>query len=141
MSLASVRKQEGSVKRVITYGTFDLLHYGHINLLRRARELGDYLIVVLSTDEFNWNEKHKKCYFDYEKRKQMLEAIRYVDLVVPEENWEQKNTDVVKYGVDVFVMGDDWKGKFDFLKDKCEVVYLPRTPDISTTQIKSGLGG
>ncbi len=129
------------MKRIITYGTFDLLHYGHINLLRRARELGDYLIVVLSTDEFNWNEKHKKCYFSYAQRKQMLEAIRYVDLVVPEENWEQKNTDVVKYQADVFVMGDDWKGKFDFLKDKCEVVYLPRTPEISTTQIKQDIKG
>lgn len=128
------------MKRVITYGTYDLLHYGHINLLRRARELGDYLIVVLSTDEFNWNMKGKKCYFSYEKRKQMLEAIRYVDLVVPEENWEQKNTDVVKYQADVFVIGDDWKGKFDFLKDKCEVVYLPRTPEISTTEIKRKLG-
>lgn len=129
------------MKRVITYGTFDLLHYGHINLLRRARALGDYLIVVLSTDEFNWVEKQKKCYFSYEKRKQMLEAIRYVDLVVPEENWEQKNTDVIKYQADVFVIGDDWKGKFDFLKDKCEVVYLPRTPEISTTEIKASLGG
>lgn len=127
------------MKKVITYGTFDLLHYGHINLLRRARELGDYLIVALSTDEFNWNEKSKKCYYSYDKRKQMLEAIRYVDEVIPEENWEQKNTDVVKYGVDVFVIGDDWKGKFDFLKDKCEVVYLPRTPEISTTQIKATL--
>lgn len=127
------------MKKVITYGTFDLLHYGHINLLRRARELGDYLIVVLSTDEFNWREKHKKCYFPYAERKLMLEAIRYVDLVVPEENWEQKKTDVVTYGADVFVMGDDWKGKFDFLKDKCEVVYLPRTPEISTTQIKESL--
>ncbi len=127
------------MRKVITYGTFDLLHYGHINLLRRARELGDYLIVVLSTDEFNWREKHKKCYFTYAERKLMLEAIRYVDLVVPEENWEQKNTDVVKYGADVFVIGDDWKGKFDFLKDKCEVVYLPRTPEISTTQIKATL--
>ena len=127
------------MRKVITYGTFDLLHYGHINLLRRARELGDYLIVVLSTDEFNWREKHKKCYFTYAERKLMLEAIRYVDLVVPEENWEQKNTDVVKYGADIFVIGDDWKGKFDFLKDKCEVVYLPRTPEISTTQIKATL--
>ena len=127
------------MKKVITYGTFDLLHYGHINLLRRAREQGDYLIVALSTDEFNWNEKQKKCYYTYDKRKQMLEAIRYVDEVIPEENWEQKNTDVVKYGVDVFVIGDDWKGKFDFLKDKCEVVYLPRTPEISTTQIKATL--
>ena len=127
------------MKRVITYGTFDLLHYGHINLLRRARQLGDYLIVGLSTDEFNWNEKQKKCYFSYEKRKQLLEAIRYVDLVIPEENWEQKRTDVKEYHVDTFVMGDDWKGKFDFLKEYCEVVYLPRTPEISTTQIKENL--
>ena len=127
------------MKRVITYGTFDLLHYGHINILRRAKALGDYLIVVLSTDEFNWNMKGKKSYFTYEERKAMLEAIRYVDLVVPEENWEQKNTDVEKYDVDVFVMGDDWEGKFDFLKDKCEVVYLPRTPEISTTKIKTEL--
>jgi glycerol-3-phosphate cytidylyltransferase len=121
------------MKRVITYGTFDLLHYGHINLLRRARQMGDYLIVGLSTDEFNWNEKQKKCYFSYEKRKQLLEAIRYVDLVIPEENWEQKRTDVKEYHVDTFVMGDDWKGKFDFLKEEgCEVVYLPRTPEISS---------
>lgn len=104
------------MKRVITYGTFDLLHYGHINLLRRARELGDYLVVALSTDEFNWNQKQKKCYFPYEERKRMLEAIRYVDLVIPEESWEQKTTDVDKYQIDVFVMGDDWAGKFDFLK-------------------------
>ena len=116
------------MRRVITYGTFDLLHYGHINLLRRAKEQGDYLIVALSTDEFNWNEKQKKSYFSYEDRKRMLEAIRYVDLVIPEESWDQMLTDVDKYHVDVFVMGDDWKGKFDFLKDKCEVVYLPRTP-------------
>ena len=127
------------MKRVITYGTFDLLHYGHINLLRRAKALGDYLIVVLSTDEFNWNEKHKKCYFSYEIRKQLLEAIRYVDLVIPEENWDQKITDVQEYHVDTFVMGDDWAGKFDFLKPYCEVVYLPRTPEISTTQIKKDL--
>ena len=129
-----------AMKRVITYGTYDLLHYGHINLLRRARELGDYLIVALSTDEFNWNSKQKKCYFSYEKRKQLLEAVRYVDLVIPEENWEQKIEDVKLYKVDTFVMGDDWSGKFDFLKDYCEVVYLPRTPEISTTQIKKELG-
>ncbi len=128
------------MKRVITYGTFDLLHYGHINLLRRARELGDYLIVALSTDEFNWNSKQKKCYFSYEKRKQLLESIRYVDLVIPEENWEQKIHDVQLYQADVFVMGDDWTGKFDFLKEYCEVVYLPRTPEVSTTQIKKDLG-
>lgn len=129
------------MKKVITYGTFDLLHYGHINLLRRAKQLGDYLIVALSTDEFNWNEKKKKCYFTYEQRKQLLEAIRYVDLVIPEESWDQKRTDVHEYHVDTFVMGDDWKGKFDFLeKECCEVVYLARTPEISTTQIKQDLG-
>jgi glycerol-3-phosphate cytidylyltransferase len=127
------------MKRVITYGTFDLLHYGHINLLKRAKALGDYLIVALSTDEFNWESKGKKCYFSYEKRKQLLEAIRYVDLVIPENCWEQKTEDVKLYQVDTFVMGDDWKGKFDFLKDFCEVVYLPRTPEISSTQIKEEL--
>ena len=128
------------MKRVITYGTFDLLHYGHINLLRRAQELGDYLIVGLSTDEFNWNEKGKKCYFDYEKRKQLLEAIRYVDLVIPETSWEQKSTDVREYHVDTFVIGNDWQGKFDFLKEQnVEVVYLERTPDVSTTSIKQGI--
>ena len=115
-------------------------HYGHINLLRRAKELGDYLIVALSTDEFNWNSKQKKCYFSYEKRKQLLESIRYVDLVIPEENWEQKVQDVQELRVDTFVMGDDWKGKFDFLKEFCEVVYLERTPEISTTVIKKDLG-
>ena len=127
------------MKRVITYGTFDLLHYGHINLLRRAKELGDYLIVALSTDEFNSVEKNKICYFSYEQRKSLLEAIRYVDLVIPEENWEQKRQDVKEYHIDTFVMGYDWKGKFDFLKDLCEVVYLPRTPEISSTQIKKDL--
>lgn len=127
------------MKRVITYGTFDLVHYGHINLLRRAKALGDYLIVALSTDEFNWREKQKKSYFSYDERKAMLEAIRYVDLVIPEENWGQKKTDVEKYHVDVFVIGDDWTGQFDFLRDQCEVVYLPRTPEISTTKIKTEL--
>lgn len=129
------------MKRVITYGTFDLLHYGHINLLRRAKEYGDYLIVALSTDEFNWKEKQKKCYFSYEKRKQLLEAIRYVDLVIPEEGWGQKVTDIAEYHVDTFVMGDDWTGQFDFIAEKtdAEVVYLPRTPEISTTQIKKDL--
>lgn len=125
------------MKRVITYGTFDLLHYGHINLLRRAKALGDYLIVVISSDEFNWNEKHKKCYFTYEQRKALVEAIRYVDLVIPEESWTQKRTDVHEYHIDTFVMGDDWKGKFDFLKEEgVEVVYLPRTPEISSSQMK-----
>lgn len=127
------------MKRVITYGTFDLLHYGHINLLRRAKELGDYLIVALSTDEFNRDKKQKMCYFTYEQRKNLLEAIRYVDLVIPEETWEQKVDDIQLYHVDTFVMGDDWSGKFDFLKCYCDLVYLPRTPEISTTQIKRDL--
>ncbi len=128
------------MKRVITYGTFDLLHYGHINILRRAKELGDYLIVALSTDEFNWKEKNKKCYFNYEQRKQLVEAIRYVDLVIPETCWEQKRTDIHEYHVDIFVMGDDWTGKFDFLKEEgAEVVYFERTPEISSTQIKDDL--
>lgn len=126
------------MKRVITYGTFDLLHVGHINILRRARALGDYLIVVLSTDEFN-AVKNKTAYYSYEDRKTILESIRYVDEVLPEYNWEQKIDDVVKNKVDVFVTGDDWKGRFDFLKDYCEVVYLPRTEGISTTKIKSDL--
>ena len=128
------------MKRVITYGTFDLLHYGHIHLLRRAKELGDYLIVAVSTDEFNRNEKGKQCYFSYEQRKLLVEAIRYVDLVIPETSWEQKRTDIHEYQIDTFVIGDDWKGKFDFLREEgAEVVYLPRTPEISSTQIKTQL--
>ena len=128
------------MKRVITYGTFDLLHYGHINLLRRAKQYGDYLIVALSTDDFNWNQKRKKCYFSFDKRKALLEAIRYVDLVSPEESWDQKVTDVREYHINTFVMGDDWKGEFDFLQDEgVDVVYLPRTPEVSTTQIKRDL--
>ena len=127
------------MKKVITYGTYDLLHVGHINLLRRAKELGDYLIVVLSSDEFNAKKK-KKAYHSYEDRKIILEAIKYVDEVLPEYTWEQKIDDVVNNNVDIFVMGDDWKGKFDFLKDYCEVVYLPRTEGISTSKIKQDLG-
>ncbi len=126
------------MKKVITYGTFDLLHIGHINLLRRARALGDYLIVALSTDEFN-ALKGKKAYYPYEQRKAILEAIRYVDKVIPERNWEKKVDDVINNDVDVFVMGDEWEGKFDFLKEYCEVVYLPRTVGISTTKIKQDL--
>ncbi|WP_085991046.1 glycerol-3-phosphate cytidylyltransferase [Oceanobacillus senegalensis] len=126
------------MKKVITYGTFDLIHNGHINLLRRAKELGDYLVVAVSTDEFN-ELKNKKSYHSYENRKVILEAIRYVDEVIPEHNWEQKVDDVKKHHIDIFVMGDDWKGKFDFLKDFCKVVYLPRTVGISTTKIKNDL--
>lgn len=128
------------MKRIITYGTFDLLHYGHINLLKRAKALGDYLIVAISTDEFNKKEKNKKCYFTYEQRKALVESVRYVDLVIPEEDWSQKINDVKEYHINTFVMGDDWKGQFDFLKNEgVEVVYLPRTPEISTTQIKKDL--
>ena len=132
---------EREIKRILTYGTFDLLHYGHIRLLKRARELGDYLIVAVSTDEFNVI-KGKESYHDYETRKKMLEAVRYVDLVIPEEKWEQKIDDVKDYKVDVVVMGSDWAGsdKFDYLKEYCEVVYLDRTAGISTTKIKEELG-
>lgn len=138
--ISARKKGDQTMKRVITYGTFDLLHYGHINLLRRAKALGDYLIVVVSSDEFNWNEKHKKCYFNYEQRKALVEAVRYVDLVIPEVSWNQKRTDMHEYHIDTFVMGDDWKGKFDFLKEEgVEVVYLPRTPEISSSQIKRDL--
>jgi glycerol-3-phosphate cytidylyltransferase len=126
------------LKKVITYGTFDLLHWGHINILKRARELGDHLTVALSTDQFN-AVKNKKTYHSYENRKVILESIRYVDQVIPETNWDQKIDDVIKHDIDLFVMGDDWKGEFDFLKEYCEVVYLPRTVGISTTKIKNDL--
>jgi len=125
-------------KRVLTYGTFDYLHLGHINILRRAKELGDYLVVGLSTDEFNLL-KHKEAHSSFEERKTIVESIRYVDEVIPEHTWEQKADDVRKHAIDVFVMGDDWVGKFDFLKEFCDVVYLPRTQNISTTIIKMGL--
>ena len=123
------------MKRVMTYGTFDLLHYGHINILKRAKSLGDYLIVGLSSDEFN-ELKGKKSVMSYEERKEILESIRYVDKVIKESNWEQKVDDIIKYNIDVFVIGDDWEWKFDFLKEYCEVVYLPRTKSISTTLLK-----
>lgn len=126
------------MRKVITYGTFDLLHWGHINILKRAKELGDHLIVAISSDEFN-EIKGKKAYHSFENRKMILESIRYVDEVIPEDNWEQKVNDVKKHDIDVFVMGDDWEGEFDFLKDQCEVVYLPRTVGISTSKIKKDL--
>lgn len=128
------------MKRVLTYGTYDLLHYGHIRLLKRAKQLGDYLIVAVSTDEFN-AIKGKKAYHDYETRKEMLEAIRYVDLVIPENDWGQKISDVKKYEVDIVAMGSDWEGdeRFEILRDFCEVVYLDRTEGISTTKIKKEL--
>lgn len=126
------------MKKVITYGTFDLLHWGHIHLLKRAKELGDYLIVGLSTDEFNL-KKHKQSYYCYEERKLILESIKYVDKVIPEDSWDQKIKDIQTYEIDVFVMGSDWEGEFDFLKDYCKVVYLPRTEGISTSKIKHDL--
>ena len=127
------------MKRVITYGTFDLLHYGHINLLQRAKEQGDYLIVALSEDDFNEKYKNKKCYFCYDKRKRLLEAVRYVDLVIPEKSWNQKVHDIQLYQIDVFVMGSDWEGRFDFMKEYCDVMYFPRTVEVSTSQIKDDL--
>ena len=128
------------MKRILTYGTFDLLHFGHLEILRRAKSLGDYLIVGLSTDEFN-AIKNKKAYHNYETRKKMLEAIRYVDLVIPENIWEQKRNDVLEYKVDIVVMGSDWleNEKFEALREYCDVVYLDRTENISTTQIKEKL--
>ncbi|UUY09350.1 glycerol-3-phosphate cytidylyltransferase [Pseudomonas sp. J452] len=126
------------MKTVITYGTFDVLHAGHINLLRRARALGDRLIVALSTDAFNTG-KHKSALLSYDNRKSVIESIRYVDMVIPETCWEQKVTDVQLHGVDIFVIGDDWQGHFDFLKDLCEVVYLPRTMGISSTEIRQDM--
>ena len=128
------------MKKILTYGTFDLLHIGHIEILRRAKELGDYLVVAVSTDDFNVI-KGKKAYHDYETRKKILEAIKYVDLVIPENNWEQKIDDVKKYDIDIVVMGSDWESNpnFEILRDYCEVVYLPRTEGISTTKIKDDL--
>lgn len=129
------------MKRILTYGTFDLLHFGHIEILRRAKALGDYLVVAVSTDDFN-AIKGKKSYHNFETRKKMLEAVRYVDLVIPENTWEQKRGDVKKYHIDTVVMGSDWEGNenFECLKDICEVKYLPRTEGISTTKIKKDLG-
>lgn len=128
------------MKRILTYGTYDLLHYGHIRLLKRAKALGDYLVVAISTDEFN-AVKGKKAYHNYETRKEMLEAVRYVDLVIPEKTWDQKIDDVKNYHIDTVVMGSDWAGdpRFEILRDYCEVIYLDRTEGISTTKIKKEL--
>lgn len=128
------------LRRVLTYGTYDLLHYGHVRLLQRAAALGDYLVVALSTDEFNAG-KGKTSFYDYETRKEMLEAIRYVDLVIPESDWGQKIDDVKEYHIDTVVMGGDWEGdpRFEVLRDYCDVVYLDRTEGISTTDVKARL--
>ena len=132
------------MKTVITYGTFDLFHIGHLRLLERAKALAGEdgkLIVAVSTDRFNWVEKHKKCVIPDSQRMAIVGALRCVDMVIPEDNWEQKKTDIAKYNVDIFVMGNDWTGKFDFLKEQCEVVYLPRTPNVSSTDIKAKMKG
>lgn len=126
------------MKKILTYGTYDLLHRGHINLLRRAREMGDHLTVGLSTDEFN-GLKNKKSFYSYEERKLVLESVRFVDAVIPENNWNQKREDIDKLDISILVMGDDWTGKFDDLKDSCEVIYLPRTGGISTSVVKAQL--
>src|SRR5690554_1122461 len=125
-------------KTIITYGTFDMFHIGHLKLLRRLSEMGDKVIVAVSTDEFN-ELKGKKTLIPYDQRAAIVEAIDCVDLVIPEESWEQKLSDVKTYDVDVFAIGEDWKGKFDFLEDLCEVIYLPRTRNISTTELKRSL--
>lgn len=128
------------MKRVLTYGTFDLLHYGHIRFLKRARALGDCLIVAVSTDDFN-RRKNKFAYQSYENRREMVEAVRYVDAVIPEECWEQKKTDIERLDIDIVVMGDDWEGseRFEYLRQYCQVMYLPRTEGISSSQLKKNL--
>lgn len=126
------------MKKIITYGTFDLLHIGHIRILERAKELGYHLTVALSTDEFN-QQKGKSAYYTYDVRKYLLESIKYVDEVIPENSWDQKRSDILNNNIDVFVMGDDWQGKFDDLQDICKVIYFPRTESISTTKIKEDL--
>ncbi len=123
------------MKKIITYGTFDLLHPGHIRLLKRARELGDHLTVGLSTDQFN-RLKHKQAILSYDQRKEIIESIKYVDSVIPEDNWEQKTKDIKENDINIFVMGNDWDGKFDYLNDYCKVIYLERTENISTTHLK-----
>ena len=125
-------------KRVITYGTFDMFHVGHLELLKRIKTYGDELIVAVSTDAFN-EIKGKKTIIPYDQRAQIVEAIRYVDKVIPEHHWEQKEDDIKTYNIDMLIMGDDWKGKFDFLQDQCEVLYLPRTKGISSSELKNTL--
>ncbi len=125
-------------KRVITYGTFDMFHVGHLELLKRLKSHGDELVVAVSTDAFN-AIKGKKTIIPYTQRAAIVEAIKYVDKVIPEEHWEQKVEDIKKHDIDLFIMGDDWAGKFDFLKEHCEVLYLPRTEGISSTALKDTL--
>jgi glycerol-3-phosphate cytidylyltransferase len=129
-----------ALKTVLTYGTFDLFHIGHLNLLRNLKALGSQLIVAVSTDEFN-SLKGKKTIVPYHHRAEIVANIKFVDRVIPEVTWEQKRQDIAQYQVDIFAMGDDWVGKFDDLTDVCEVIYLPRTKDISSTDIKDMVRG
>jgi glycerol-3-phosphate cytidylyltransferase len=139
---AHLKLDENTMKKVITYGTFDLFHFGHLEILRRAKSFGDYLIVAVSTDEFNWNEKHKRSVYPYKERAAIVAGIKYVDLVIPEKGWGQKAKDVQEHKVDIFVMGDDWKGRFDQeLAAFCKVVYLSRTNGISSSEIKQSIKG
>lgn len=124
--------------RIITYGTFDMFHIGHLKLLERLSQMADELIVAVSTDEFN-ELKNKKVLIPYQQRAEIVSSIKYVTKVIPEESWEQKIEDIKKYQIDIFAIGNDWEGKFDFLKEYCDVLYLERTKDISTTQLKKSL--
>ena len=123
---------------LITYGTFDLFHIGHVRLLERIKKRGDKLIVAVSTDEFN-KLKGKKTIIPFDQRVEIIRAIKFVDDVIPEKSWNQKKDDIIKYNVDEFVMGSDWEGKFDDLKEFCDVSYLPRTNDISSSALKNSL--
>ncbi|MBN9647248.1 MAG: glycerol-3-phosphate cytidylyltransferase [Terrisporobacter othiniensis] len=126
------------MKRILTYGTFDLLHIGHVRIIKRAKSLGDKLIVGLSSDEFN-SLKGKKAVYSYQERKEILESLEDVDLVIKEDSWEQKIDDIKKFNIDILVMGDDWDGKFDYLKKYCKVLYLKRTENISTTEVREDI--
>lgn len=129
------------MKRILTFGTFDLLHRGHIRLLERAKAHGDYLVVALSTDEFNWREKQKVSYYEYETRKKMLEALHCVDMVIAENDWQQKIGDIQRYDIDAVIMGSDWRGseEFEHLREFCDVIYLSRTRGVSSTGIKQSI--
>ena len=126
------------MKTIITYGTFDLFHRGHLNLLKNLKKMGDELIVAVSTDAFN-TLKGKETFVPFEQRKNIIRATTYADRVIAEENWEQKIQDIEEYSVSTFAIGEDWKGKFDFLKEYCEVVYLPRTKGVSSSRLKKYL--
>lgn len=123
------------MKKIITFGTFDLFHIGHVRMLKRAKELGDYLIVGVSTDQLNYKKKERNPIYNEKSRMEIVGSMACVDEVFAEESLEKKREYILKHGADVFVIGDDWSGKFDDLKDICQVIYLPRTPCISTTEI------